>query len=104
MLKIYPVSIQWCRDIQTIAKQVQRFDRNLADQMRRAVASVPLNLAESDGVHAGNRVLRRRTALGSAREVSACCDVAEALDYVRVDAAVRGRANHVIGTLVNLTR
>ncbi len=104
MLNIYPISIQWCRDIQKIAKQVAVHDRNLADQMRRAVASVPLNIAESDGVHAGNRVLRRRTALGSAREVSACCDVVEALGYVRVDAAVRARENHIIGTLVNLTR
>lgn len=87
MLTIYPVSIQWCRDIQAIAKQVAAHDRHLADQMRRAVASVPLNLAESDGVHAGNRVLRCRTALGSAREVRARRDALQCRNATNASAA-----------------
>ena len=68
MLNIYLVSIQLCRDVRVIGEHVGRHDRNLLDQLRRAVTSVPLNLAESDGVRGGNRRQRRLTALGSARE------------------------------------
>ena len=104
MLDIYIVSIQLCRDVRVIGERVGRHDRNLLDQLRRAVSSVPLNLAESDGVQGGNRRQRRLTALGSAREVVACLDVAEALGYASIDAAVRNRLHHVIGVLVKLTR
>ena len=104
MLNIYLVSIQLCRDVRVIGERVGRHDRNLLDQLRRAVSSVPLNLAESDGVRGGNRRQRRLTALGSAREVGACLDVAEALGYASVDAGVRSRLDHVIGVLVKLTR
>ena len=102
MLDIYCVSIQLCRDVRVISSEVR--DAGLRDQMRRAAASVPLNLAESDGVTGGNRTQRRRTALGSARELGACFDVADALCGVRVDVSVRHRLDHVIGVLVKLTR
>ncbi|AKF08339.1 hypothetical protein [Sandaracinus amylolyticus] len=52
----------------------------------------------------GNRRLRNLTALGSAREVSACCDVAEALGAAKVDGAMRARLDRIIGTLVRCTR
>ena len=103
-MNIYLVSIQLCRDVRVIGERVGRHDRNLLDQLRRAVSSVPLNLAESDGVRGGNRRQRRLTALGSAREVGACLDVAEALGYASVDVGVRHRLDHVIGVLVKLTR
>ena len=104
MLNIYLVSIQLCRDVRVIGEQIARYDKNLLDQLRRAVTSVPLNLADSDGVSGGNRRQRRLTALGSAREVGACLDVAEALGYAGVDVGVRSRLDHVIGVLVKLTR
>ena len=99
------VAIALCRDVAVVVRSVARHDRSLADQLKRASASVALNIAESDGVSGGNRVQRRKTALGSAREVGACFDVAEAFGYVRViDPAARGRLDHVIGGLVKLTR
>ena len=101
MLHIYPVSIQLCRDVQNINRSVP--DASLRDQLRRATASVPLNLAESDGVAGGNRTLRRLTALGSAREVGACFDVIEALGYAVIETDVRARLHHIIGVLVKLT-
>lgn len=104
MLSIYPVSLQVCRDVAGIFRTIAQVDRNLADQMRRAATSVPLNLAESDGMSGGNRRQRRLSALGSAREVVACLDVAEAMDYVRVDRGVRARLDHVIGVLVRVAR
>jgi len=44
------------------------------------------------------------TALGSAREVEAVCDLGEALGYVTLNAETRAMLNHVIGALVLLTR
>ena len=102
MLHIYPVSIQLCRDVQNINRSVP--DASLRDQLRRATASVPLNIAESDGQQGGNRRQRRLTALGSAREVGACFDVIEALGYAVIDDATRARLHHVIAVLVKLTR
>ena len=102
MLHVYTVSIQLCRDVRGISKDIR--NHTLVDQMTRAAMSVPLNLAESDGVTGGNRRQRRLTALGSAREVAACFDVSEAMFGVVVDSDVRRRLDHVIGVLVKLTR
>ena len=105
MLDIYRVAIQLCRDCAPIIEMIAGHDRNLADQLRRAVTSVALNLAESDGQAGGHRKQRRLTALGSAREVNACLEIGCALAYVGdVPAAVNGRLDHVIGGLVRLTR
>ncbi len=104
MLSIYPVSLQVRRDVAGIFRVVAQVDRNLADQLRRAATSVPLNLAESDGMSGGNRRQRRLSALGSAREVVACLDVAEAMGYARIDGVVRARLDHVIGVLVRVAR
>jgi len=69
MLHIYAVSIQLCRDVRELTKKIP--NATLVDQMTRAAMSVPLNIAESEGVTGGNRRQRRRTALGSAKELGA---------------------------------
>jgi len=46
MLKIHSVAIQCCAEVGRIASQVARKDAALADQMRRAKASVALNISE----------------------------------------------------------
>jgi len=69
------------RALRPILAQIERHDRDLGNQLRRAAASVVLNLAESDGVSGGNRTLRRRTALGSAYEVRSALESAAAFGY-----------------------
>ncbi len=55
------------------------------------------------GNTAGHKRERYQTALGSAREVMACTDVAKAMRYVdKVDAGTADRMNHVIATLARL--
>src|SRR5690606_24439758 len=105
MLRIYTVALHLCRDAATAARSIARHDNDLARQLRRAAASVPLNLAEGSGVRAGNRRLRYQTALGSALEVRACFDVAGAFGYIgAVGDGVDARLDHIVGVLMKVTR
>ncbi len=105
MLRIYPTAISIVCDAAKAATAISAHDRDLARQLRRAAASVPLNIAEGSGVGGGNRRQRYRTALGSAREVQACFDVAVALRYMPpVNESTSADMNRVIGTLVTLVR
>ena len=104
MLRIYPVVIEMLRALRPAVERIERRDADLAKQLRRASASVALNVAEGFGCTKGSRTARYSTALGSMRETMACLDVAESLGYMpAVDAAVAARASHVIGTLVKLS-
>jgi hypothetical protein len=50
-----------------------------------------------------NRAARYHNALGSLREALACFEVGSAFGYLPdVDPALRGRFDHVLGTLVRL--
>ena len=105
MLRIYPVSLQVTRDAAAAAALIARQDSDLARQLRRAVASIALNIAEGSGSVGGNRRARYANALGSARETLACFDVAVAMGYLaQPDEAVFARLDQVIGTLTRLVR
>jgi four helix bundle protein len=65
-----------------MVRAIERNDRDLASQPRRAASSVVLNLAEGSGSFGGVRAQRYRTALGSARETMSCLLVAERFGYV----------------------
>ena len=105
MLRIYPVCIAMVRDIRPYADRIARFDRDLARQLRRSSTAVPLNVAEGSGLRGGRRRQSYDYALGEARETMANLEAAEAIGYVpSIDANVRRRLDHIIGTLVNLVR
>jgi four helix bundle protein len=101
MLRIYDVALKALEEMRPAVAMIERRDRDLARQMRRAVTSVVLNIAEGSGSSGGTRRERYRNALGSAREVVACIDVARAWGYANMDS---GALREVIGTLVNVTR
>jgi four helix bundle protein len=105
MFRIYQIVIALIRMLRELIARIEKHDRELGNQLRRAAPSVALNLGEGSGSWGGNRMLRFRTALGSAREVEACLDVAEALGYVEsIDGDVRRQLDAVIGGLVHLVR
>ena len=105
MLRIYSVALLVARDASIAAEHIGRKDPDLARQLRRAAASVPLNIAEGSGSLGGNRRARYADALGSARETRAWLDVAAAMRCIHEpEPDVLRRLDHVIGTLVGLTR
>jgi four helix bundle protein len=101
MLRIYEVALRVVEELRPVLVSIEKRDRDLARQMRRAASSVVLNIAEGSGSSGGTRRERYRNALGSAREVVACIEVARAWRYADVDADV---LREVIGTLVKVTR
>jgi four helix bundle protein len=104
-LRIYAVAIEMVRGLRPVVERIGRRDSNLADQLRRAATSVPLNLHEGAYSQGGNARARFHHALGSAAEVRACLDVAEALGYVEeVDAGLRDTLDRVVATLHRLAR
>jgi four helix bundle protein len=101
MLRIYSTVIEVLRGLRPVIAEIERHDRDLARQLRRASGSIALNVAEGSGSHGGTRTERYRNALGSARETGACLDVADALGYVSaIDATLLDRLDHVRATLV----
>jgi four helix bundle protein len=65
-----------------IVTRLRRHDRHLADQLKRAVTSAALNLAEADGADPGVARARVATALGELRESRAALKLAAAWHYV----------------------
>jgi four helix bundle protein len=65
-----------------VVARISRFDRDLADQLRRALSSIALNAAEGNRSQGGHRVARFSTAAGSTSESRAALRVAVAWGYV----------------------
>jgi len=103
MLNVYPVVLEFIGSIRPLLAQIERRDRDLGRQLRRASSSVALNLAEGMYSRGQLRTVRYHTALGSMRESWSCLEVALAFGYVReLEGNVVASANRIIGTLVRL--
>ena len=101
MLRICDTIVDVLGKMQPVIEAIAVRDRDLARQLRRAGASVLLNVAEGSGSSGGTRVERYRNALGSARETGACLDLALAWGYVDgLDAAMLDQLDKVRATLV----
>ena len=80
-------TFQVIRLVRPLVEAVSRRDRDLASQVRRAMSSVALNLAEGFGTAGGNARLRFETARGSLYEAQAGIHVAIAWGFLSDQAA-----------------
>jgi four helix bundle protein len=103
-LQIYPVILELVRRLAPVVKQLRGRSVALAEQMERALISVPLNTAEGAYSRGRNRQARFQTAAASAREALACLETAEAMGFIgSVDPHTGALFHRVIGTLVRLS-
>jgi four helix bundle protein len=89
-----------------LVEAIQRRDRDLASQLRRAVSSIALNSAEAQGNAGGNSRVRLESALGSLYEAQAGIRLAIAWGYFSPAAAneVLASMNRLGGRLYGLVR
>ena len=82
MLRIHDVAVELIRELVPVISIIERKDQDLARQLRRAIASVPLNIAEGSDQRGKRRGQHYAIALGSARESWSCLRVAEAFGCI----------------------
>ena len=102
-LLAYHLSIELITNLGPTLAIIQRHDASLARQLRRALASVPLNVAEGNGRVGGDRQHHMRIALGSLRECGAALDVAVAFGWLDV-APLFPERDRLAGLLYGLQR
>ncbi len=94
MFIAYEVSVQLIDSLRPLMPVIEKSDRDLADQIRRAASSVVLNLAEGQRSAKGNKQRHYAIAHGSANEVKAALAVARAwgwLDEAKAPAEILDR-------------
>lgn len=104
MLRIQEVILRLVRALRPVMEMIAQRDADLGRQMRRALTSVPLNVAEGSSSRGRSRAARHHTASGSMREVGACIDVAVALDYVAAPPECVSDIALIANTLSKLAR
>ncbi len=68
MLDIYPFILETIAALRPVARRIARADADLGRQLRRAQASIALNVAEGAYSRGRNRQARYHTALGKTFE------------------------------------
>ena len=101
----FDVALEMIRQLREPLAAITQRDPALAQQLRRAAASVPLNLNEGRRRHGRDRLHLWRVAAGSADEVAAGLRVAEAWGHVGAAsiAPALGSCDRVLAMLWRLT-
>jgi four helix bundle protein len=101
----FEFSLELIRSLDQTLAILDRRDPDLARQLRRAAASVSLNLSEGNRRNGKDRIHLWRIAAGSAAEVAASLRVAEAFGYLQAGAIAKSLAfcDSVLAMLWRLT-
>jgi four helix bundle protein len=103
-LKIYQDCIRLITNLRPVVREVARHDPDLARQMRRALSSVALNIAEGEHQRDGRARTHFGIAMGSANESRAALEIAEALGYIADQHDARDALDRIARSLRRLTR
>ena len=104
MLQIQKLVIHFTKSLQPLLRAVEARDAKLAEQLRRSVLSVGLNLGEGYGASGGGKRRAYRIALGEATELEMGLEMAAALGYCALGADERRLLGRIIGGLHKLAR
>ena len=103
-LKVYRESLAFVRAVRPVVLAIAKHDGDLSRQMRKALASIPLNIAEGAWRRGGNGRVRFESAMGSTNEVASIMRTADALGYIVADAALLDEADRIARVLNKLSR
>jgi four helix bundle protein len=101
---VYEVAKELARAVRPLMERIERRDRGLADQVRRAAQSVMLNVREANRRVGRDRPHGFRIAAGSADEIVGALEVAEVMGYLAAGdlAAPLALADRVLAMLHRL--
>jgi four helix bundle protein len=103
MLRIYDTSLSVIAKLRPVIGAIERRDSDLGRQLRRASASIALNISEGSYARGRNRAALYQVALGSAKESKACLDVAIAAGYIDpVEPAIFAELSAICAVLYRL--
>lgn len=104
MFQAYEVTKELIASLRGPVAVIEKHDSALADQLYRAASSVLLNLGEGQKFQDGNRRKHFAIAQGSANEVKAALDAAEAWGWLADASASRALLDRVLAMLWRLTQ
>jgi four helix bundle protein len=104
MLVAYTVALDLIRSLRPVVEQLKTHDANIADQVTRAATSVTLNIGE--GSRRGGKDPKRfyRMAQGSAGEIRAALDTADAWGWTVETTEARKLLDRELALLYGLCR
>ena len=85
MFDALDVGLEVVISVRDVVSRLQRLDRDLASQLRRAVSSVALNVSEGSRRQGRDRLHLFRIAAGSADEARSALRLAQAWGHVNAD-------------------
>jgi len=98
--QVYEISLSLIPLLRPLVSAIALQDRALADQVRRAGSSVPLNISEGARRQGKDRLHAYRIAAGSAAEVRAALAVAHGWGYI--DSATAREADERLDRILAL--
>ena len=99
----YDAALAMVAALRPVLAQLAKGDRALTDQVRRAASSVALNLAEGNRRNGQDRMQFFRIAAGSAAEVRAALEVAQAWGMIDTAAVAEAELDRVLAMVWRLT-
>ena len=105
MLRVYDDVLQIIREVAPLVVRLRARNANLADELERALTSVPLRIAEGSYSRGKNRAAHYHGGAGSMQEAIAAFDTAAAWNWHGdLDSTLRDRMQRVVSVLFKNAR